>query len=322
MTVRLVSLGGTDWANGEIAYAADFNDTINRARSSIGSAIGTYTSGATVYTGSSSNYNRITMADTILFSGGATVGISGVAMFIARNSITINGQIIGTAFGGPGGAGGGGGGAGTAGGSGLISAGGDGGGNTNGGNFYNFVGTGSTGSFAGGFLNELKYTIMNPPLPYLYYENYNYFRGAGGGGGKHDAGTAVAGGGGAGGAGLILIAPTITISGIITLDGASGGNAVDGTGGAGGGGGGAGGCCFIFAKDQLNFVGGSFVARGFPGGDQDNGIGLGTGGAGGFLYYTYGAISGTPYIEVTPGSRAGVTVGVAGSSLGFNWRGV
>ena len=107
MTVRLVSLGGTDWANGEIAYAADFNDTINRARSSIGSAIGTYTSGATVYTGSSSNYNRITMADTILFSGGATVGISGVAMFIARNSITINGQIIGTAFGGPGGAGGG-----------------------------------------------------------------------------------------------------------------------------------------------------------------------------------------------------------------------
>ena len=31
MTTRLVTLGGTDWTDGEVLYAADLNDTIEES---------------------------------------------------------------------------------------------------------------------------------------------------------------------------------------------------------------------------------------------------------------------------------------------------
>jgi hypothetical protein len=320
MTVRLTNFGGTDWVDGQILTGSDLTETIQRSIA----IIGTNTSGTTVYTGASTVTDRLIMGDTILVSGGATLTLSGARthLMIARTSITINGDIVGTALGGAGGAPGVGGAAGGQGGSGLVSAGGYGGASTNA-SAGNWTGSVFNGQFQSGLMTELSYSIDCPQFMYAYNQSYNNFRGGGGGGGKQDSGTATAGSGGGGGIGLILVAPTITISGNITANGNNGTNAGAGTGGAGGGGGGAGGCVFIFAKDKLNLAGGSIILNGGNGGVDINAVGVGNGGAGGFVHSLYGMLSGTSTISVLAGSAGSGGAPVTnGSTMSLSWRGV
>ena len=275
-----------------------------------------------------------------------TPTLGGVTIFIAKNTITINGTISATGQGR----------AGTA----AVSktagtnaggvaatecwliAGGRGGATIDNGNaggatpvrgvfMYN-AGTSGTGLIDTEFINYLK---IKPPLSivdliisriYATTTEVKMCSGAGTSGGSEAGGggsTSVSGAGGASGGTIILIAKNITFgaSGAITSSGAAGGN---GSGsniycGAGGGGG-SGGFIMLYAANTLTYSTGTITALGGAGGNGAAGGGWtgysGNGGNGGLVIDYYQTKSGTVTPTLTLGAAgaagAGVTIGSVG----------
>jgi hypothetical protein len=100
--------------------------------------------------------------------------------------------------------------------------------------------------------------------------SYENFMGSGGGGTNSGS----AGSGGGGGAGLIVVAETISIDGVIDLDGADGGGPFTYGGGGGAGGG-------LLLHGDVVSISGSITAIGGIGGSVTNASGDGGGGGGG-----------------------------------------
>ena len=322
MAIKIDEFGGADWIDGNVLYSADLIDTIYEANN----VIGTEGSVDTVISGPTNLTAKITTCNSYTVQVGNTLTLTTAKthIIVARESITIAGTIDGTGAGGDGGVA-----EGQDGDIGLCSAGGYGGsgaGAPGGSGYTNYIdSTTSSGAFSTTFRDAQEFTILNPEFMNAWAINYSTLFGAGGGAGDDDVGSSTYGAGGKGGAGLILIAPSITISGTITLSGNNGTSASGGTGGAGGGGGGAGGPLFIFAKDTLVLTGATLTSDGGNGGAALTPVPGGGGAAGGLIDYLYGSLTGSPTISVAAGTGgAGNPAGQngsAGDTLAYTWRG-
>ena len=299
MVIKIDEFGGTDWVDGDILYSADLIPTIKYANNSIGTE-----SATDIVIASSANLaDRITTCNSYTINSGQTITLTTAKthIIVAKEHITINGDVDGIGAGGHGALG-------WAdvvdGECGLCSAGGQGGYDGSdtfpdgSGSYQNFISSGGSGDFSSAYANEMKFFISQiSSMNYYSSDAVRFFGGGGGTGGGAEEGA-----GGNGGAGLILIAPKITISGSINLNA---GDSVSGGASSGGGGGGAGGALFIYSENILTLTDSTLTVDGTDGSSGYISSAGGNGGAGGLLIYIYGSLIGTPSTSASGGSGAG-----------------
>lgn len=196
------------------------------------------------------NYTTVEVQDGATLTLGQYTWLRATESFVNNGTITADGKGAagGTAGGSP-----------KSGGTGLCP--GNGGGGASDGN------NGGAGGGAGNYWGSTRLLDDGQTETIISDVMHGQAYGAGGGGGRYG------GAGGAGGGGIVITAPVVTNTGIISAKGTQGSN---GGNWGGGGGGGAGGS-IIIAADIINDTGTVTVAGGAGGGGENTG---GTGGTG------------------------------------------